>query len=405
MRNDNQKIETSSDMEELKRFLLDISCLDTLSEWTDHFNLFDVLKLSRHEIRHSNLLAWLLNPNENHGLGPYVLEGFIQHALPGLHDDSDVFSTLLMDFRSFIVLREWQNIDILAISESEQFVLCIENKIGSGEHDNQLDRYQNTITTAYPEYKHLFVFLSPEGVESSNPEVWYSMSYSDVITIIESAKQRTVISPQAEMLIDQYLETIRRDIMGDEKLSKICREIYSKHQRALDLIFENRPDRMTEIADIFKSWAAQKTEEGELIFAEDHCNKTNTRFTTKVMSAILPEEEDALSGWGSKSDYYYEIHQISEEKFRMQFVVSSKNLSEQNQRVCDILDQYFYNKKKKEDWQWRTYYATSNKKVSDELSKQQIYKALDDLWKELKRNEENIVSVVSAHLSTDEGRF
>ena len=107
----------------------------------------------------------------------------------------------------------------------------------------------------------------------------------------------------------------------------------------------------------------------------------------------------------ARSDYYYEIHQISEEKFRMQFVVSSKNLSEQNQRVCDILDQYFYNKKKKEDWQWRTYYATSNKKVSDELSKQQIYKALDDLWKELKRNEENIVSVVSAHLSTDEGRF
>ena len=33
------------------------------------FNIFKVLKLDNYEIRHSNFLAWLLNPEETHNLG------------------------------------------------------------------------------------------------------------------------------------------------------------------------------------------------------------------------------------------------------------------------------------------------------------------------------------------------
>lgn len=31
----------------LKAFLLDIECLEPLSEWTSRFNLFDILKITR----------------------------------------------------------------------------------------------------------------------------------------------------------------------------------------------------------------------------------------------------------------------------------------------------------------------------------------------------------------------
>lgn len=58
-----------TDEEALQKFLLDIECLDELLPWTGKFNLFDVLKISRTEIRHSNMLAWLLNANENHSMG------------------------------------------------------------------------------------------------------------------------------------------------------------------------------------------------------------------------------------------------------------------------------------------------------------------------------------------------
>ena len=38
------------------------------------FNAFDVLRYSDYEIRHSNVLAWLLQPDGTHRLGPAVSE-------------------------------------------------------------------------------------------------------------------------------------------------------------------------------------------------------------------------------------------------------------------------------------------------------------------------------------------
>ena len=72
--------------EALQIFLLDIGCLDELLPWTGKFNMFDVLKISRTEIRHSNMLGWLLNPNENHGMGDVFLKGILQRLV---ENDSD----------------------------------------------------------------------------------------------------------------------------------------------------------------------------------------------------------------------------------------------------------------------------------------------------------------------------
>lgn len=54
--------------EALREFLTDSECLEPLSKWTRRFNVFDVLKITNTEIRHSNVLAWLMDPAENHGL-------------------------------------------------------------------------------------------------------------------------------------------------------------------------------------------------------------------------------------------------------------------------------------------------------------------------------------------------
>lgn len=49
------------DEEALKEFLTDSECLDPLHKWTSGFNAFDVLGITSSEIRHSNVLAWLLS--------------------------------------------------------------------------------------------------------------------------------------------------------------------------------------------------------------------------------------------------------------------------------------------------------------------------------------------------------
>ncbi len=397
----NEHGENTDDMEALKAFLLDISCLDPLSEWTDRFNLFDVLKISHYEIRHSNLLAWLLNPNETHGLGTLFLEGFIQRVLNGMVTNVDVFGVLLMDYQSFTVFREWHNIDILAVSETEKFVLCIENKFGSGEHDDQLNIYRDTVLGAFPDYKHLFVFLSPEGMDSSSPDFWNPMSYVDVLFILQNATARTMVRPEVEMLINQYKESVRREIMEDVKLTKICRDIYAKHRRALDLLFENRPDRMLDIAEIFREWAKNKMEKGLLYFDESCSDKINTRIKTQKMDEIFPDldpDSSMISRWGSKSQYYYEIQQTqtNEGQFRMSFVVNSSNFSEEDRMKCIILDQMYHVSTHKDNWRIKTYYSTKRRTLPEELSKESIHKSLDQLWDEIMKQEAKIIAACQA---------
>lgn len=86
--------ETKFSIIALREFLLDIDCLEELQPWSRKFNLFDVLKVSRNEIRHSNVLAWLLNPNENHGLGDSYIRKFVQNLTLNSKHHSNIFDLL-----------------------------------------------------------------------------------------------------------------------------------------------------------------------------------------------------------------------------------------------------------------------------------------------------------------------
>ncbi|MBP5093206.1 MAG: PD-(D/E)XK nuclease family protein [Abditibacteriota bacterium] len=385
-----------SDADALKEFLLDIDCLNPLSEWTSKFNMFDILKISRTEIRHSNMLAWLLNPNENHGLGDSVIRGFIRYVTTFYSDDSEIFDTLLMDCHDFTLHREWRNIDILAVSQSEKFVLCIENKIYSGEHSNQLNRYRELVETTYPNCRKMYVFLSPEGTESSDSDNWCSMSYGDVLDIVENARGKTKLLPEAALMIDNYIDTLRRDIVGDEKLARICEEIYAKHQRALDLIYEHIPDRASQVASIIHDWAKMMTEKGEIVFVPEKSGKTYTHFKTKAMSELLPDSENSLSDWGTPNYYFYEIKNDGNE-FRFQFSLNSKNIPDHLRTVCDKINECFPAKRKNnENWQWRTPFSTRKANVGDELSEEKIFKQLAERFKELMSFEADLIKRISS---------
>lgn len=379
------EIDSISDEEALKNFLLDIESLDQLDEWTGKFNMFDVLRITRAEIRHSNLLAWLLTPNENHGLNDSIIKGFIQFAITSFSDNNnDIFDTLLMDFRSFNILREWHHIDVLAVSEKEKYILCIENKIDTGEHDNQLARYQKVLEEAFPEYKKTYIYLSPAGAESSVPDTWLSMSYTDVINIVENSCKKTKLLPEAEMLINNYVETIRRDIVGDERLAKICADIYYKHKRALDLIFENKPDRASDVAEYFRNWGVEKTKEGAIEIVLDKCNKTYTRFKTPTMSKILPDADEAQSGWSTKNHYFYELINNSGSEFYIQISFSSKNIPDHLRAICDEINVHYPSRQQKENWQWRLPFRTKASKIDLDTPEEKIYELLNKKLEEVK---------------------
>lgn len=323
----------------LRDLLLDIQCLDALSPWTSGFNLFDVLKISRTEIRHSNMLAWLLDPNESHGMGGHVLQGAVQYVTAHSEvRDTEVLQTLLMDVNSFTVRREWRNIDILVISDREKFVLCIENKVGSQEHGDQLKRYREIIKKEYPKYRAVFVFLTPDGEDPSDMEHWRTMSYRDMLEIVIRAKEKMVLRPDVDLLLTHYIETVRRAIVGDERLVQICKEIYARHRRALDLIYENRPNAADRLFDMLKGWCEDKAKTGLISFDPADSVKIHIRFTTPAMTRMLPECPDTGSGtgWKGPGAYFYEIENKGD-KIQVKLTVCNIDRSVEQRDACERL--------------------------------------------------------------------
>jgi len=134
----------TSKIELIDKFLADNQELEELSARLSQFNVFRSLKIENIEIRHSNVLAWLLDPDESHGLSDIVLKKVLSNIL--LLSDKEIprisaAKVELMDFTDIEVLREWKNIDILIVDRSNKLAILIENKILSGENKEQLIRY------------------------------------------------------------------------------------------------------------------------------------------------------------------------------------------------------------------------------------------------------------------------
>ena len=87
------------------------------------FNPFDVLRYADYEIRHSNVLAWLLTPSETQGIGDKFLRKFVQCLdlqRLGLKPD---YSTSKVR-----VERERYDVDITIFLDEEELLIAVENK-------------------------------------------------------------------------------------------------------------------------------------------------------------------------------------------------------------------------------------------------------------------------------------
>ena len=355
--------------EALQNFLLDIECLDELLPWTGKFNLFDVLKITRAEIRHSNMLGWLLNPNENHGLGDAFLRGILQRLIENDSDGRyDVFNVLLMDLYSFSVMREWKNIDILLTSSDEKTVIAIENKVGSHEHSNQLNRYRETLKKEYPGYCRLYIFLTPDGEEPSDVENWDVLSYVDVVEVLEDVNARINVLPDVDLMIKNYIDIVRRDIVEDQQLIDICNKIYNKHKKALDLIFENRKDGKTQVSDAIKDTLSSLAEEGKIIYDDSW----GYSFRTESMDNYLPPLNEPISSYSSIYIHWYWLD-VYEDKLKGVFELAGRNVPKKRmdkmQAITDILKP---NDKRKSEFTYKRIYTTKWYDISDDEDIEEI---------------------------------
>ena len=297
---------TQDEERALNEFLDDISCLNELKKWETGFNIFDVLNIARNEIRHSNVLSWLLNPNGDHGLGDSVLYGVLSEML-AFNPESKFKQTklLLLDLKSFDVRREEEHIDLLLVSQKEKFVIAIENKTFTGEHDNQLSRYMRYVEKHFSGFDALYLYLTPHGDESSDSENWLALSYDAIYKSVEKALNETHVEDDVNAFINNYLEILRRDIMEDQELKNVCNKIYEKHKKALDLIFNNCERGNGRYYSAIKSALADLAGEGKIIYPDP----SGTTFYLEEVDRILPLMPENNSSWGTNRCYacWFEI--------------------------------------------------------------------------------------------------
>ncbi|PSH02740.1 MAG: hypothetical protein CXZ00_15830 [Acidobacteria bacterium] len=169
------------------------------------FNLFETLKLVWHEVRHSDFLAYLLNPQQNHGLGDAFLKAVLQEALKGQVAGVTPIDIDVWNLTTAEVHREWKNIDIFIRDESNHLAVIIENKIQSTEHDNQLARYYKCVTEECAGCKIVPIYLTIER-EPPSDERYTAMGYDQISQLIENliALRRNTIIVAAEVVSNSH---------------------------------------------------------------------------------------------------------------------------------------------------------------------------------------------------------
>ncbi len=369
----------------IRNFLADISCLDELESMLGKSNIFDVLGMARTEIRHSNVLRWLLDPKGSHGFGELYLRMFLQR-LAG--EGADAIALLATDLTSFTVLREYKHIDILLLSREARVVIAIENKVDAGEHNHQLRRYEETLEEDFPGYYRELVFLSPEGLIPSEAS-WRPLTYEVILSSLQYCLERVSISSESALLLSQYAHLLEREFMNKEKLSEICNRIYREHKQALDLIFEMREDRCRVVYNMISNWF-KRHPQSRLVFDEAHSTKTYLRMTTAWLMALVPSlEEGKKSGWGTNRSVYYEIVNRPT-GLVVKLSASAKNIEASS---FEALREAF--RKKPGDfstqWQWKTIKLFSTRRKLNENDEESLNQdQVDDFMSCLEKEIEDL---------------
>lgn len=242
------------DRQALAALVIENPELEQLEVLLGQFNIFEALGAARQELRHSDFLAFLLNPQESHGLGDVFLKRLLQKALPAKGSRDISITPLDLEVWSLdqaLVLREWRNIDIFVLSEAHHLAVVIENKIDTDEHSNQLQRYRNIVEDAYPGWKVLGLFLTPDGRLPSDKR-FLPLDYEIICRLLENLMQSQAVTPGKDMvmLLSHYTQMLRRHVVGDSEIAELCRLLWQKHRRALDIIYEHRPDRQAAIREV-----------------------------------------------------------------------------------------------------------------------------------------------------------
>lgn len=365
----------------LEGLIVDNDNLEKLEDMIAEFNIFETMGAVRQELRHSEFLAFLLNPSEKHGLGDRFLKRFLKRVLQDSDSTISAIEVDVLDLSGAIVERESHHIDILVHDISIGFVCVIENKIYSGEHSNQLARYLKSVRQRFgADIPYLIpIFLSPEGTppEADNSP-YLPVSYSLVHSTIENVRQRnqTSLGASVHMMMEHYTTMLRRHIMTDSDIAELCRKIYAEHKDALDLIFQHRPDERETISQTVAEFVRQ-----DELLKLNFASVSGVQFFPHTWLEI-PALQVASREWQSPDLVVRFFLQIST-NVRMTLIIGPSDNDQIRRQLFDLLTgQSFSLDGARLGRKWSTVYRKVWIRDMSDIAPEDLSQELADKWRE-----------------------
>lgn len=294
----------------LTELVMDCPELSQLEALLSQFNIFRVLRADRDEVRHSNLLAWLFRPNESHGLGDTFFRRWLMRVLRDATSNPPLppgwispIAVDVLDIDHVEVHRELEYIDlVLAVhrTNGRPWIICIENKVESMQHSNQLARYHASIERRFADAeRRIYVFLTKYGEGPAHSDFLES-SYEEIVQVLNEclAARHDAIGQGPSLLLQHYRQLLVEDFMDQNETVKLARQIYLRHKKALDFILENKVDPIYEASNALD--AVLRRRAGELGIIVDRLDKGWVRFLPFAWD--VPANRGGTA-WGSNSRY------------------------------------------------------------------------------------------------------
>ncbi|MGN6594855.1 PD-(D/E)XK nuclease family protein [Sphingopyxis terrae] len=294
--------------EELEKLLVNNASLARLESYLNRFNPIRVMRMERMEIRHSAILAWLLDPGESHGFDDKFLKAFLSEALRGQSalGAPTAIDVARSDLRDAIIRREWQNIDIFIQSEANSWGFVVENKFDSKQHDGQLTKYVERVLAGLGSegggltIRGIFLTLNEEEPEDAR---FAPITYDAIVRLLPALADREahLLTTEVAVFLRHYVEIIEEAVGVNaqrSEMEKLARQLYRENRKVLDFIWEYGEGSVFSVA-------------AEELFGEDpdyldlvEIDGTKYRFNhvDQRMASFLPESWFKALG-GKKFDW------------------------------------------------------------------------------------------------------
>ena len=179
------------------------------------FNVFSALNMCSDEVRlHSRLLATLLNPKANHGLGNEFLKLFL--IALGLPEDYITHCKEQIVERPIGEVTETTGGRIDIILEDREHAVIIENKIYAGDQPNQLLRYHNYGVKTFGENNFKLVYLTLYGSDPFPYSLggehfeFIKLSYEQNILKLLEKLVKTLPQKPVHSTVEDYITIIKQ---------------------------------------------------------------------------------------------------------------------------------------------------------------------------------------------------